>query len=69
MEKTLACLLPTSCVAIGTEILGIMEQSGKGVRFSTLQDNPSTDDAFSMADVFGMFILDIAIYLILAWYG
>ena len=40
---------------------------GEGLNFGNLRAAPTELDSFSMADVFGMFILDTIIYLLIAW--
>eukprot|EP00043_Microstomoeca_roanoka_P013498 m.132210 g.132210 ORF g.132210 m.132210 type:complete len:1829 (+) comp15771_c0_seq2:231-5717(+) len=62
------CLLSPTCVGIGAYVLAHFESSGEGLSFSNLSDGPTEKDSFSMADVFGMLILDTVLYLLLTWY-
>lgn len=65
--KFASCLLPTTCMGIGANILSQFESSGAGLQLSELNVSPS-NDGFSMASVFGMLVVDLLLYLLLAWY-
>lgn len=67
-QKRSACLLAPTCMGIGTTILSLFETRGEGLNFGNVGDSPTELDTFSMADVFGMLILDIFLYGLLTWW-
>lgn len=52
-----ACLLPTTCVGLGANIISQFESSGAGLKLNALSDSPA-DDGFSMSSVYGMLVAD-----------
>jgi len=55
-----ACLLPTTCMGLGANILSQFESSGAGLKLNALNESPS-DDGFSMASIFMMLAADTAL--------
>lgn len=62
------CLLVNSCLGIGAKSFSSFEERGVGVQWSNIVDSPSADDDFSLAQVFLMFIVEIIMYGLFAWY-
>eukprot|EP00055_Hartaetosiga_balthica_P016967 m.110165 g.110165 ORF g.110165 m.110165 type:complete len:1869 (+) comp9218_c2_seq1:80-5686(+) len=67
-SKAGLCLFSPSCLGIGADVLSAYEGRGEGLQFSNLASDPSAFNTFSMADVFGMLIFDIFLYIFLTWY-
>ncbi|CAB4007510.1 ATP-binding cassette sub-family A member 3-like [Paramuricea clavata] len=67
-SKSGICLLVNSCLGIGAKSFSSYEERGVGVQWSNIADSPSPDDDFSLAQVFLMFIVEIIIYGLFAWY-
>jgi hypothetical protein len=57
-----------SCLGIGAKSFSVYEERGVGVQWSNIADAPSADDDYSLAQVFLMFIVEIIIYGLFAWY-
>mmetsp|Transcript_6325 Transcript_6325/g.7912 ORF Transcript_6325/g.7912 Transcript_6325/m.7912 type:complete len:1988 (-) Transcript_6325:343-6306(-) len=64
-QKTATCLLPASCLAIGTDAFSAYEDASIGVTFNTAGDS-SQGVAFNT--VIGMLFFDWILYGFLAWY-
>ncbi|CAM9216529.1 unnamed protein product, partial [Ectocarpus fasciculatus] len=60
------CLLPPTCLALGTVAFAEFEDSGEGVTADTAG---RSEDGFTFNDVLGMLFLDIFVFSILAWYA
>eukprot|EP00052_Salpingoeca_macrocollata_P025254 m.229564 g.229564 ORF g.229564 m.229564 type:complete len:1857 (+) comp22401_c4_seq1:3439-9009(+) len=67
-QKGASCLLPPTCLGIGTRILSQWESAGKGLTAETVDQSPTDEGNFSMNDVYGMLIADCIIYMVVAWY-
>ncbi|CAM9263174.1 unnamed protein product [Hapterophycus canaliculatus] len=61
-----ACLLPPTCLALGTLAFAEFEDSGEGVTSDTAGQS---ENGFTFNDVLLMYFVDIIIYSILAWYA
>ncbi|CAM9541397.1 unnamed protein product [Ascophyllum nodosum] len=64
-SRRAACLLPPTCLALGTLSFAEYEDSGEGV---TNETAATSEDGFTFNDVLGMFFLDIILFAVLAWY-
>jgi hypothetical protein len=53
---------------MGTKILAIQEGNGFGLQWSNINDNVYSGDLFSMADILGMFVVQVIVYLLILWY-
>eukprot|EP00903_Cladosiphon_okamuranus_P008962 g8576.t1 len=65
-SRRAACLLPPTCLALGTVAFSEYEDSGEGVTADTAGES---EDGFTFNDVISMLFLDIIIYSALAWYA
>ncbi|CAM9405596.1 unnamed protein product, partial [Scytosiphon promiscuus] len=65
-SRRLGCLLPPTCLALGTVAFTEYEDSGEGVTADTAGES---EDGFTFNDVLGMLFFDIILYSILAWYA
>ncbi|CAN0348380.1 unnamed protein product [Pylaiella littoralis] len=65
-QRRAACLLPPTCLALGTIPLTEFEDSGVGV---TTETAGSSETGFTFNDVIFMLIVDIFVYAVLAWYA
>ena len=66
-SKTGASLLHNTCFGIGVQLLSRFESQEIGLQWSNIRDSPSVDDVFTMSTVFGMFICDTVLYLLVTW--
>ncbi|CAN0443024.1 unnamed protein product, partial [Laminaria digitata] len=60
------CLLPPTCLALGTLAFAEFEDSGEGVTADTAGES---EDGFTFNAVLGMLFLDILLSSPLAWYA
>ncbi len=68
-SKMLLGLLPNMGLWMGCNVLTAEESSGYGLQWARLSENVYTAaNHFSMADVFGILIIDLILYSILLWY-
>ncbi|CAN0116974.1 unnamed protein product, partial [Discosporangium mesarthrocarpum] len=65
-DRRAACLLPPTCLALGTVSFSEFEDSGEGVTAATAGQSES---GFTFNDVIGMLFLDIILYSLLGWYA
>ncbi len=64
----LACLLPPSAISLFAAVLLKLEGSQRGVRWSSINLNMTSQYPFSATTVLQMLALDIVIYGLLTWY-
>ena len=64
----LACLLPPSAISLFATVLLKLEGSQRGVTWSTINLQITSQFPFSAATVFQMLALDVVLYSVLAWY-
>lgn len=64
----LACLLPPSAISLFATVLLKLEGSQRGVRWSTISLDMTSQYPFSASTVFQMLAFDIALYTLLTWY-
>lgn len=62
------CILPQTCMGIGTKIWVNKEASGIGMSVNNMADTATDADNLTMAGVFGMLVFDCFLYGFLAWY-
>ncbi|CAM9259808.1 unnamed protein product [Ectocarpus sp. 4 AP-2014] len=65
-QRRAACLLPSTCLALGTVPLVEFEDAGVGV---TSETAGSSESGFTFNDVITMLIVDVFVYAVLAWYA
>ncbi len=65
---TLACLLPPSAISLFASVLLKLEGSQRGVRWSTIGLDMTSQYPFSASTVYRMLALDIVLYTLLTWY-
>ena len=68
MGWPLACLLPPSAISLFATVLLKLEGSQRGVAWSTIHLQITSQFPFSAATVFQMLVLDVVLYSVLAWY-
>lgn len=61
-QKTASCLISTTCMSIGANVIGLGEASGEGVKWSNMYKPISVDDSFTFATVLHMLLVDIVLY-------
>lgn len=66
-DKMGLCLLSNSCMGLGTVSIIIAELAGLGIQWGTLFTPASTSDDFSLGNAFVMLIVDILLYMVVAW--
>jgi ATP-binding cassette subfamily A (ABC1) protein 1/ATP-binding cassette subfamily A (ABC1) protein 3 len=64
----LACLLPPSAISLFASVLLKLEGSQRGVQWSTISLDMTSQYPFSAATVFKMLALDVVLYSLLLWY-
>ncbi|KAL5263173.1 hypothetical protein ACHWQZ_G008548 [Mnemiopsis leidyi] len=64
----LSCLLSSTCMGYGANIISKWETMEEGLQFSNVATQTSDLDSFTMADVMYMMLIDIVIYSLLTWY-
>ena len=64
----LSCLLSSTCMGYGANIISKWETMEEGLQFSNVASQTSDLDSFTMADVMYMMLIDIVIYSLLTWY-
>ena len=62
------CLLPNTCVALGTKVLSVLEIRNEGLLFSNFAEPLSLDDEFHMGWVILMLFIDTILYMSLYWF-
>eukprot|EP00047_Mylnosiga_fluctuans_P017548 m.62444 g.62444 ORF g.62444 m.62444 type:complete len:913 (+) comp7137_c2_seq4:3-2741(+) len=62
------CILSTTCMSMGANIISTMEAQGAGVQWANISEPPSIDDNFAFGNVIGMLFFDIFFYSLLTWY-
>eukprot|EP00054_Salpingoeca_dolichothecata_P030926 m.256674 g.256674 ORF g.256674 m.256674 type:complete len:1715 (+) comp26744_c0_seq8:78-5222(+) len=67
-QKQVSCLLSTTGMALGANLIAFYEARGDGVQWDNIGKAASVDDDFSFGAVMGMLIFDIILYMALAWY-
>ncbi|TSK87603.1 ATP-binding cassette sub-family A member 3 [Bagarius yarrelli] len=67
-QKVSACLISNVAMAMGAQIIGIVEGKGIGVQWHNLFEAVTVDDDFSLAQVLGLLLLDAILYALVAWY-
>ena len=65
--KSGLCLLPNTCAGFGVRVLSELELRQEGLRFANYGSAVSADDALSMRRVYFMLLLEVIIFMILAW--
>ncbi|XP_065646706.1 phospholipid-transporting ATPase ABCA1 isoform X2 [Hydra vulgaris] len=66
--KSLASLFSTTALGLGSRYFALFEQNGVGVQWDNIGSSPAEDDTFNLFQVISMFVVDIFLYAILAWY-
>lgn len=66
--KGAACLLSTTCMAIGANVIGEQEGAGAGATWANLYDPISADDSFTFATVLSMLFVDTILYGLIVLY-
>ncbi|KAI3378999.1 hypothetical protein SNEBB_008818 [Seison nebaliae] len=66
--RCLLCLLPNFAFSSGTGVLSRLESTNIGLVTETVNEPSSLEDSFTFAHVFGMMVLDIFLYGLLAVY-
>ncbi len=64
----LACLLPPSAISLFATVLLKLEGSQRGVSWSTVHLNMTSQYPFSAATVLQMLAFDVLLYGLLTWY-
>ena len=65
--KSGLCLLPNTCAGFGIRVLSELELRHEGLRFANFGSAVSADDALSMRRICFMLLVEVIIYMILAW--
>ncbi len=61
------CLLPNTCVGLGTKVLALLETRNEGLLFTNFGTPVSIDDSFHMGWVIFMLFIDTILYMTLYW--
>jgi len=64
--KAITCLLPATCLALGTDAFVIFEDAAIGVTTYTV--NQETNGSIAFSTVLAMLLVDTVLYSALAWY-
>jgi ABC-type multidrug transport system fused ATPase/permease subunit len=64
----LSCLLPPSAISLFASVLVKHEATQQGLTWSTIGMPVTVEHSFSASDVYGMLLLDAALYSLLLWY-
>eukprot|EP00038_Savillea_parva_P008022 m.174117 g.174117 ORF g.174117 m.174117 type:complete len:1815 (+) comp13791_c0_seq1:54-5498(+) len=67
-DKGAACLLSTTCMSIGANVIGALEGAGTGVTWANMYDPVSADDPFTFATVLSMLFVDTLLYGLIVLY-
>ncbi|CAM9958417.1 unnamed protein product, partial [Discosporangium mesarthrocarpum] len=65
-NRRAACLLPPTCLALGTIAFTEFEDSGEGV---TAETSGQSESGFTFNDVVRMLFIDIFVFGVLSWYA
>ena len=63
----MSCLLSSTCMGYGANIISKWETMEEGLQFSNVATQTSDLDTFTMADVMIMLFVDIVIYSLMTW--
>lgn len=66
-EKIGLCLFPNTCAGLGVHVISDLELRQEGLTFNNYASAVSADDAWSMRRVILMLLVDVILYMILAW--
>ncbi|XP_063678644.1 phospholipid-transporting ATPase ABCA3-like isoform X4 [Bolinopsis microptera] len=66
--RYMSCLLSSTCMGYGANIISKWETMEEGLQFSNVATQTSDLDTFTMADVMIMLFVDIIIYSLMTWY-
>lgn len=61
------CVLSNTCMSVGVEIISRLEQRLEGLQWSNVATPLSADDPFNLGWVFFWLLLEIVVYMTLAW--
>ena len=61
------CVLSNTCVALGLEVITRLEQRLEGLQWSNVATPLTTDDPFHLGWVFFWLLLEIVVYMVIAW--
>ncbi|XP_074649372.1 phospholipid-transporting ATPase ABCA3-like isoform X2 [Tubulanus polymorphus] len=62
------CFISNVAMSLGGQIIGMHEGTGAGLQWSNINKPPTVDDDFSMLDIIIMLLLDMVLYMAIAWY-
>ncbi|XP_071943840.1 phospholipid-transporting ATPase ABCA3-like [Antedon mediterranea] len=62
------CVLPNTCMGLGTFIIGLHEGTGEGARWDNIGEPVTVDDNFAFAWAMCMLLFDAFLYGGLTWY-
>ena len=61
------CVLSNTCVSLGVEVISQLEQRFEGLQWSNIGTPLTPDDPFHMGWVFFWLLMDIVVYMVIAW--
>ena len=60
--------MPNMGLFMGCKVLTVLEANGLGLQWDNVSQSVYETTKLSMLDIFGMFLIDIVMYLIIMWY-
>ena len=61
------CVLSNTCASLGLEVITRLEQRLEGLQWSNAATPLTADDPFHMGWVFFWLLLEIVVYMVIAW--
>ena len=61
------CVLSNTCASLGLEVITRLEQRLEGLQWSNVATRLTVDDPFNVGWVFFWLLLEIVVYMVIAW--
>ena len=61
------CVLSNTCASLGLEVITLLEQRLEGLQWSNVATPLTVDDPFNVGWVFFWLLLEIVVYMVIAW--
>ena len=66
-DKMGMCVLSNTCAALGLDVIYLLERRLEGLQWSNVATPLTADDPFHLGWVFFWLLLEIVVYMVIAW--